>query len=46
MHDAAMSAPGRMVTICTPGLGQNSVLLGAAELAFEPLLADPVGVLA
>ncbi|TXL62204.1 ROK family protein [Aeromicrobium terrae] len=46
MHDAAMQAPGRMVKICTPGLGQNSVLLGAAELAFEALLADPVGVLA
>jgi predicted NBD/HSP70 family sugar kinase len=45
MHDTAMQAPGRMVRLCAPGLGGDSVLLGAAELAFEPLLADPVGVL-
>ena len=45
MHDTAMQAPGRMVRLCAPGLGADSVLLGAAELAFEPLLADPVGVL-
>lgn len=45
LHDSAMQAPGRMVRLCTPALGGNSVLLGAAELAFEPLLADPVGVL-
>jgi predicted NBD/HSP70 family sugar kinase len=45
LHDTAMQAPGRMVRLCAPGLGADSVLLGAAELAFEPLLADPVGML-
>jgi hypothetical protein len=32
--------------VTLPGLGRDSVLHGAAELAFEPLLADPVGRLA
>lgn len=35
-----------MVQITLPGLGGDSVLLGAAELAFAGLLADPVGQLA
>jgi predicted NBD/HSP70 family sugar kinase len=31
------------VTLCAGVLGDDSSLLGAAELAFEPLLADPLG---
>jgi hypothetical protein len=30
------------VRLRTPALGEDSALLGAAELAFEPLLADPL----
>ncbi len=30
------------VRLCTPGLGEDSSLLGAAELAFARLLADPL----
>jgi hypothetical protein len=32
-----------MVTLRTPDLGDDSSLIGAAELAFRPLLADPHG---
>lgn len=32
------------VTLSAPGLGEDSALLGAAEIAFEPLLADPLGL--
>lgn len=42
----ALIAPRELVRVTLPGLGGDSVLLGAAELAFEPLLADPVGRLA
>jgi predicted NBD/HSP70 family sugar kinase len=31
------------VRLMTPGLGADSTLIGAAEKAFEPLLADPLG---
>ena len=31
------------VTLCAGALGEDSPLLGAAELAFAPLLADPLG---
>ncbi len=31
------------VTLCAGALGDDSPLLGAAELAFAPLLADPLG---
>ncbi|MBV9594565.1 MAG: ROK family protein, partial [Actinobacteria bacterium] len=37
----AMSAARGMTTLRTPALGDDSSLLGAAELAFRPLLADP-----
>jgi hypothetical protein len=30
------------VQLCTPRLGDDSSLLGAAELAFGALLADPL----
>jgi predicted NBD/HSP70 family sugar kinase len=42
----ALLAPRELVRVALPGLGGDSVLLGASELAFEPLLADPVGCLA
>jgi len=41
-----LMAPREQVLVTLPGLGGDSVLHGAAELAFEPLLADPVGRLA
>jgi predicted NBD/HSP70 family sugar kinase len=37
----AMATAPEMVQLCTPGLGEDSSLLGAAELAFTQLLADP-----
>lgn len=42
----SLTAPREHVQVTLPGLGGDSVLHGAAELAFEPLLADPVGRLA
>jgi hypothetical protein len=33
------------VTLSLPGLGDDSVLFGAAEIAFEPLFVDPVAAL-
>ena len=42
----ALTAPRELTRVTLPGLGGDSVLHGAAELAFEPLLADPVGRLA
>ena len=42
----ALAAPREQVLVTLPGLGGDSALHGAAELAFEPLLADPVGRLA
>jgi predicted NBD/HSP70 family sugar kinase len=39
----AMSEARRSVQLRTAGLGENSSLIGGAELAFGPLLADPVG---
>jgi predicted NBD/HSP70 family sugar kinase len=41
--DAMSTFAGRAhVRLLQPGLGEDSSLLGAAELAFEPLLDDPV----
>jgi predicted NBD/HSP70 family sugar kinase len=37
----AMAAPRRLVRIAPASLGVDAPLLGAAELALEPLLADP-----
>jgi predicted NBD/HSP70 family sugar kinase len=42
----ALTAPRELARVTLPGLGGDSVLHGAAELAFEPLLADPVERLA
>lgn len=36
-------ATSNMPELCTPALGEDSALLGAAELAFAGLLADPLG---
>ncbi len=45
VREGALVAPGEQVTVTLPALGADSVLLGAAELAFEPLLEDPAAVL-
>ncbi|MGH8862436.1 MAG: ROK family protein, partial [Jatrophihabitantaceae bacterium] len=37
------NAPGAKVVLSTPGLGEDSALVGAAEIAFATLLADPLG---
>jgi predicted NBD/HSP70 family sugar kinase len=37
----ALPAPRRLVRVISGSLGEEAPLLGAAELAFEPLLADP-----
>jgi predicted NBD/HSP70 family sugar kinase len=42
----ALPATREQVRIEVPALGGDSTLLGAAEVAFGPLLADPIGVLA
>jgi predicted NBD/HSP70 family sugar kinase len=39
---AALPAAVDSVTLSVPSLGDDSVLLGAAEAALEPLLVDPV----
>lgn len=44
--EQTLGAPRQMAQIMLPGLGGDSVLLGAAELAFADLLADPVARLA
>lgn len=38
----ALDAPGRNVQLMHPSFGADSALLGAAELAFAELLADPL----
>jgi len=43
---ASLHAPRAQVRLELPGLGADSNLIGAAELAFAPLLSDPLGVLA
>jgi predicted NBD/HSP70 family sugar kinase len=40
---AALPAHFAGVEVCTAELGSNLLMIGAAELAFEPLLADPGG---
>jgi predicted NBD/HSP70 family sugar kinase len=37
-----MTTAGDAVQLCTPGLGEDSALLGAAELVFARMLADPL----
>ncbi len=38
----ALEAPTRTVQLVAPALGKDSALLGAAELAFAEILADPL----
>lgn len=42
LADLALPAPLESVALTLPGLGSDSPLLGAAEIALEPLLTDPV----
>jgi predicted NBD/HSP70 family sugar kinase len=42
---AALQAPMEQVTLAVPLLGGDSVLIGAAEFAWEATLADPAAVL-
>ncbi len=45
LADRTLSAPLESVTLALPGLGSDSPLLGAAEIALEPLFIDPVAAL-
>ena len=45
LADRALSAPLESVILSLPGLGADSPLLGAAEIALEPLFVDPVAAL-
>jgi predicted NBD/HSP70 family sugar kinase len=42
---AALAAPSEQVTIVTPDLAGDAVLVGAAELAWQDLLDDPAATL-
>ena len=44
MRASSLLAAQDQVELALPALGRDSVLLGAAERAFEGLFADPVGV--
>jgi hypothetical protein len=39
----ALAAPRAMVRVVPTSLADDASLLGAAELAFDPILADPAG---
>jgi predicted NBD/HSP70 family sugar kinase len=43
--ERTLPAPLESVSLAIPALGRDSVLLGAAEMAFEPLFVDPVSAL-
>lgn len=45
LAEAALPAAAESVSLTLPALGADSVLLGAAEMAFEPLFVDPVSAL-
>ncbi len=45
LADRALPAALESVSLTVPALGRDSVLLGAAEMAFEPLFVDPVTAL-
>ncbi|MCF6378202.1 ROK family protein [Nocardioides KLBMP 9356] len=45
LAERALPAPLESVTLALPGLGADSSLLGAAEIALEPLFVDPVAAL-
>jgi predicted NBD/HSP70 family sugar kinase len=42
LYEAALAAPMEQVQLAVPLLGDDAVLVGASELAWEDLLADPV----
>jgi predicted NBD/HSP70 family sugar kinase len=42
VRDQALAAPGENLEIRPAALGADRLLIGAAEAAFEPLLADPL----
>jgi hypothetical protein len=42
MDAVSLDAPGAQAQIVAAGLGLDSSLIGAAELAFSALLADPM----
>lgn len=44
LREYALDAPGQHVQLMKPTFGDDSALLGAAELAFAELLADPLSV--
>jgi predicted NBD/HSP70 family sugar kinase len=46
LNDWALDAPAKQAQIVLPSLGGDSVIIGAAELAFTDVLHDPVEVLA
>ncbi len=46
LDDWALGAPAEQTQLVVPMLGGDSVVIGAAELAFADMLHDPVGVLA
>jgi predicted NBD/HSP70 family sugar kinase len=45
LAERALPAAFESVSLAVPALGRDSVLLGAAEMAFEPLFVDPVTAL-
>jgi predicted NBD/HSP70 family sugar kinase len=45
VSERTLPAPLESVSLAVPALGRDSVLLGAAEMAFEPLFVDPVSAL-
>jgi predicted NBD/HSP70 family sugar kinase len=44
--EGALEGPRTQVRLGLPALGDDAVVIGAAELAFGPLLTDPLGALA
>lgn len=46
LEQASLVAPWEQVRIVPSALGPDSALVGAAELAFAPLLQDPLGTIA
>jgi predicted NBD/HSP70 family sugar kinase len=46
LYQTALQAPGEQVELAVPMLGADAVLMGAAEVAWQDLLADPSAVLA
>ena len=42
LNSIGLPAAREHVRLRTPSLGEDAALLGAADLAFEPLLADPL----